>query len=107
MCPFAGVGVNVGMEDALQLARRVIAHQGEGKDGIALATKEYELEMFVRAKQQAAKTWEYTGVFFNPIGAEYMVEYFGAIKAKEEAAKFAGKKETAGTELTVAADVHG
>ena len=43
MCPFAGVGVDVGMEDALQLARRVIAHKDEGKDGIAIATKEYEV----------------------------------------------------------------
>lgn len=107
MCPFAGVGVNVGMEDALQLARQISSYRDDWKTGLATATKEYEQEMFARAEKNAAKTWEYTAVFFNPVGAEYMVQYFGNIKAKEEAAtrdQAAGETKVA-AEIKVAADV--
>lgn len=93
MCPFAGVGVNVGMLDALQCARAIIARKPEWdhlatfgeKQSLAAAIAEYEEEMFARSAKDAAKTMEYQNVFFNPVGAEYMVEYFGNIKAKEEA----------------------
>ena len=93
MTPFAGVGVNVGMQDALELAKRIIARKGEWtsetdlKVSIAAATKEFELEMWPRAKANAEKTWEYLGIFFNPIGAEEMVRYFGNIKMLEDKAK--------------------
>lgn len=93
MTPFAGVGVNVGMQDALELSKSIIARKGEWttesdlKASIAAATKEFELEMWPRAKANAEKTWEYLGVFFNPIGAEGMVQYFGNIKMLEDKAK--------------------
>ncbi len=93
MTPFAGVGVNVGMQDALELARRIIKRKDEWtnesavKASVAAATKEFELEMWPRAKANAEKTWEYLGVFFNPIGAEEMVRYFGNIKMLEDKAK--------------------
>lgn len=95
MCPFAGVGVNVGMQDALELARRLISRKAKlnspeasvRKANFVAALKDYELEMFSRAESNAKKTWEYMNVFFNPVGAEFMVQYFGAIKAKEERAK--------------------
>ena len=93
MTPFAGVGVNVGMQDALELAKRIIARKGEWtsepdlKASIAAATKEFELEMWPRAKANAEKTWEYLGIFFNPVGAEEMVRYFGNIKMLEDKAK--------------------
>lgn len=93
MTPFAGVGVNCGMQDALELARRIIKRKDEWtteeslKVSVSDATKEYELEMWPRAKANAEKTWEYLGVFFNPIGAEEMVRYFGAIKMAEDKAK--------------------
>ena len=80
------------MLDALQCARAIIAQKPKWdnlavfseKTSLAAATKEYEEEMFARSAKDAAKTMEYQNVFFNPIGAEYMVEYFGNIKAKEE-----------------------
>lgn len=90
MTPFAGVGVKCGMQDALELARRIIKRKDEWtteeklKTSVSDATKEYELEMWPRAKANAEKTWEYLGVFFNPIGAEEMVRYFGAIKMAED-----------------------
>lgn len=93
MTPFAGVGVNCGMQDALELARRIIKRKDEWtteenlKASVSEATKDYELEMWPRAKENAEKTWEYLGVFFNPIGAEEMVRYFGAIKMAEDKAK--------------------
>lgn len=93
MTPFAGVGVNCGMQDALELARRIIKRKDEWttegtlKASVSDATKEFELEMWPRAKANAEKTWEYLGVFFNPIGAEEMVRYFGAIKMAEDKAK--------------------
>ena len=95
MSPFAGVGVNVGMHDALKLARSIIARKSEWdaranvadeKAAVAAVVKEYELTMWARSSKDATKTAKYTSVFFNPIGAEYMVEYFGNIKAKEKAA---------------------
>lgn len=101
MTPFAGVGVNVGMQDALELSKRIIARKDEWateselKASIAAATKEFELEMWPRAKANAEKTWEYLGVFFNPIGAEGMVQYFGNIKMLEDKAKEAKAKEEA------------
>lgn len=95
MTPFAGVGVNVGMQDSLELARGLIARKSElaGSDmsvrklSIAAVVKEYELEMFDRAEMNAKKTWEYHHLFFNPGGAEYMVQRFAEIKAKEKEAR--------------------
>lgn len=93
MTPFAGVGVNVGMQDALELARVIIARKS-GRDSstlfsdrtsLAVALKEYEATMFVRAEENAKATWDYLGIYFNPRGAIKMVEHFEQIKMKERA----------------------
>lgn len=55
MTPFAGVGVNVGMEDALLLAREIIS-ACQGNNSLDDALKAYEIEMFPRAKENAEKT---------------------------------------------------
>jgi 2-polyprenyl-6-methoxyphenol hydroxylase-like FAD-dependent oxidoreductase len=55
MTPFAGVGVNVGMTDALVLAKEIIA-ASKGEKGLGDATQAYEEEMFPRAEENAMKT---------------------------------------------------
>ena len=40
--------------------------------------------MFARTAKHVAKTVEYQNILFNPVGLEYMVEYLGTIKAREE-----------------------
>ncbi|PKS06901.1 hypothetical protein jhhlp_005496 [Lomentospora prolificans] len=52
MTPFAGEGVNIGMKDALVLAKEIIAAVKEGGDADVLDKhlKAYEKEMFARAK---------------------------------------------------------
>ncbi|KAH7069281.1 hypothetical protein FB567DRAFT_565029 [Paraphoma chrysanthemicola] len=55
MTPFAGVGVNVGMTDALVLGKEIVAavHGSKSLDEALLA---YETEMFPRAKKYMQKT---------------------------------------------------
>ncbi|KAI9773728.1 MAG: hypothetical protein M1839_002026 [Geoglossum umbratile] len=72
MTTFAGVGVNVAMHDALDLAKAVIAFKN-GK-GLAEAIQGYEAGMFERANVNAADTWEKMGMCFSKEGGEKMVE---------------------------------
>lgn len=55
MTPFAGVGVNVGMTDALILAREIVAAT-KGEKDVGKAIWEYEMEMWPRAEKYARKT---------------------------------------------------
>jgi 2-polyprenyl-6-methoxyphenol hydroxylase-like FAD-dependent oxidoreductase len=55
MTPFAGVGVNVGMTDALVLGREIVA-ASRGEKGLEAAVESYEKEMFPRAKKYMEKT---------------------------------------------------
>lgn len=55
MTPFAGVGVNVGMTDALLLAKGIIA-AAKGKKDVGSAIQEYEKDLFPRAEKYAKKT---------------------------------------------------
>jgi 2-polyprenyl-6-methoxyphenol hydroxylase-like FAD-dependent oxidoreductase len=55
MTPFAGVGVNVGMTDALVLGRELVAVSKGGKQ-LDDAVKSYEQELFPRAKRYMEKT---------------------------------------------------
>lgn len=61
MTPFAGVGVNVALADALGLARallkRQIAFHTDLPVNLADALQEYEEQMFERAKANMEKTW--------------------------------------------------
>lgn len=97
MTPFAGVGVNVAMEDALHLARNIIAAKDlweTDKSAMATALQKYETEMFVRAEEYAKLTWMYLGLFFHERGGIAMVEHFERTRA-EEAASAAAAKEKA------------
>jgi 2-polyprenyl-6-methoxyphenol hydroxylase-like FAD-dependent oxidoreductase len=92
MTPFAGVGVNVALEDALHLARNIIAHKGDwhavpqadGRIGLAAALKEYEEAMFVRAEEFAKQTWMYLCLFFHERGGIAMVEHFEQTRAQDK-----------------------
>jgi 2-polyprenyl-6-methoxyphenol hydroxylase-like FAD-dependent oxidoreductase len=55
MTPFAGVGVNVGMTDALSLGRQLIA-ASKGEKALDEAVQAYEKEMFPRAEKYMRKT---------------------------------------------------
>ena len=84
MTPFAGVGVNVAMEDALHLARNIVAAKDlwqTDKSAMATALKEYEAEMFVRAEEYARQTWMYLGLFLHERGGIAMVEHFERTRA--------------------------
>ncbi|KAG9197172.1 hypothetical protein G6514_002195 [Epicoccum nigrum] len=83
MTPFAGVGVNVGMEDALVLGRGIVGawKGGKGLDG---AVRAYEEEMVPRAARCAEKTWRNKDKRFREGGAEdfarMLREAYGAVK---------------------------
>jgi 2-polyprenyl-6-methoxyphenol hydroxylase-like FAD-dependent oxidoreductase len=77
MTPFAGVGVNVAMADALELARAlisckdsVVAKESSDDHNIAVAIKQYETEMFERGRQNAQKTWDNMQGHFSANGSE-------------------------------------
>lgn len=69
MTPFAGVGVNVGMEDALVLGREVVG-AWEGGKGLDGAVRAYEGEMVPRAAGFAERTWRNKEKRFREGGAE-------------------------------------
>ncbi|KAI5806251.1 monooxygenase, FAD-binding protein [Geopyxis carbonaria] len=63
MTPFAGVGVNVAMKDALDLAE---ALKGcSGKDDLAERVKAYEVGMWKNGAENAQDTWESLKLFFE------------------------------------------
>jgi 2-polyprenyl-6-methoxyphenol hydroxylase-like FAD-dependent oxidoreductase len=77
MTPFAGVGVNVAMADALDLARALIARKESvtakfisDSKNIAVAIEQYEKSMFERAEQNAAKTVHGLKGHFSATGSE-------------------------------------
>jgi 2-polyprenyl-6-methoxyphenol hydroxylase-like FAD-dependent oxidoreductase len=57
MTPFAGVGVNLAMEDAVVLARSLIKRRGS-HTMLTEALQEYEKNMFKRAEAGAATTYQ-------------------------------------------------
>lgn len=76
MTPFAGVGVNVAMHDALELARAIIARRQSWLSRsvfsdsalLAAATREYEASTFERGEKYAQKTWGNLQHFFSEGG---------------------------------------
>ncbi len=101
MTPYAGVGVNVAMQDALELAESITSakqscstagsmgvHVGEW---ISTAIENYEPSMLARAEENAKATWMYLNLFFNSRGGHAMVEHFA--NAKEQEAKLPDTKE--------------
>ena len=83
MTPFAGVGVNVAMADALELARALISQKDSivakafsDSHNIATAIKEYEASMFPRAKENAEKTYRGLVGHFSGSGGEEFASKF-------------------------------
>ncbi|KAI0847237.1 FAD/NAD(P)-binding domain-containing protein [Daldinia vernicosa] len=77
MTPFAGVGVNVGMMDALELAEGVVEYvkqQREGKGCLARMLRKYEEGMFERSQKDAEFTASMMEIEFREDGAEKVVE---------------------------------
>ncbi|XXH01431.1 hypothetical protein Hte_007791 [Hypoxylon texense] len=77
MPPFAGVGVNVAMQDALVLAKQIIG-VGDLSDpsAVSRATRDYEVEMFDRAESYARETMQFQDMQFSEKGPYPLVEYF-------------------------------
>jgi 2-polyprenyl-6-methoxyphenol hydroxylase-like FAD-dependent oxidoreductase len=77
MTPFAGVGVNVAMQDALDLAKAIIARKesvtaklvSDAKN-ISIAVEVYEKEMLKRAEENATKTIHGLKGHFSATGSE-------------------------------------
>jgi len=76
MTPFAGVGVNTAMMDALELADGIVncVKAGRtGSDSLAAMLHDYEKGMFARSGKEAAKTDAAMRLQFQPDGAERMI----------------------------------
>ncbi|KAI0814538.1 monooxygenase [Xylaria sp. FL0064] len=90
MAPFAGVGVNVAMEDALQLAQSLVTCKGicaktalnTHEHHLSDAVRKYEGDMFVRAEAYAKETWMYLNLFFHERGGRPMCEHFANEKKR-------------------------
>jgi 2-polyprenyl-6-methoxyphenol hydroxylase-like FAD-dependent oxidoreductase len=74
MTPFAGVGVNAAMADALALARAIIGSQSAQDTNLTAALESYEHEMFLRAEKYAQKTMDNLNEHFSAGGSDKMVE---------------------------------
>lgn len=94
MTPFAGVGVNVAMEDALSLATQIKqwkvnvwdkAGPSASSSLLIEPVRAYEEEMFVRAEAYAKETMMYYDLFFHERGGVAMCEQFAKAKAEEKA----------------------
>ena len=83
MAPFAGVGVNAAMEDALMLSRQ-IAETRRGQwhsktdmhSTLTTAVRDYERAMWGRAETYAHATWKYLNLFFHADGAKALIDHF-------------------------------
>ena len=82
MTPFAGVGVNIAMRDARDLAKAIVAHS----DNFFEAIKEYESGMFSMGKRYAQKTMEGLEGHFSAEGGRKRVELMKRRLAAREAA---------------------
>jgi 2-polyprenyl-6-methoxyphenol hydroxylase-like FAD-dependent oxidoreductase len=89
MTPFAGVGVNVGMTDALALGREIIA-ACTGKKTLNEATQAYEAEMVPRAAKFAKKTLHGKENHFSANGAQ---EFADMLRSHHTAQKLVQSKE--------------
>ncbi|PVI00660.1 FAD/NAD(P)-binding domain-containing protein [Periconia macrospinosa] len=83
MTPFAGVGVNVAMEDALELCGAIVEARDKGRP-VAEALQEYEVKMWKRAHETAKLNMMYQGLFFHKRGGIAMVEHFEEEKLAEQ-----------------------
>lgn len=89
MTPFAGVGANVALADALSLARALLKRKdtfvADLHSNLADALQEYEGPMFERAKENMEKTWVGLQHHFSAGGIEDRVRRLRArAKQREE-----------------------
>ncbi|KAJ5083929.1 hypothetical protein NUU61_008508 [Penicillium alfredii] len=69
MTPFAGQGVNLGMEDALKLSQAIIKATNSPESDLTAAIKTFEEDLFVRAKSTAELTHDMMTWFLFTEGA--------------------------------------
>ncbi|KAI1359437.1 hypothetical protein F5Y08DRAFT_319682 [Xylaria arbuscula] len=87
MTPFAGVGVNVALMDAFELAQGIINCVKTGKadeESLAVMLQEYEKGMFARSGEEAAKTYAAMQLQFQENGAQKMIEIMGGGQQPDE-----------------------
>jgi 2-polyprenyl-6-methoxyphenol hydroxylase-like FAD-dependent oxidoreductase len=77
MTPFAGVGVNVGMTDALVLGRELVA-VSKGEKELNDAVKTYEQDMFPRAKEFMEETEDGKKNHFSANGSQSFADIMRA-----------------------------
>ncbi|KAK4455130.1 hypothetical protein QBC34DRAFT_420784 [Podospora aff. communis PSN243] len=87
MTPFAGEGVNVGMEDAMRLARGAVKALEGGEGGITetldAAVREYEEEMFSRSERVARLSYDLGRLYmFEPNTPESIIARTTALHVK-------------------------
>ncbi|KAH8722620.1 hypothetical protein GQ44DRAFT_751365 [Phaeosphaeriaceae sp. PMI808] len=80
MTPFAGVGVNIAMGDALDLAHAILR---TAQDTLTNRLQDFEIEMWKRSEQNAEATMMYLDLFFHERGGIAMVEHFAKKRAEE------------------------
>jgi 2-polyprenyl-6-methoxyphenol hydroxylase-like FAD-dependent oxidoreductase len=73
MTPFAGVGVNVGMTDALVLGRELV-RVSKGEKELDEAIRAYEQEMFPRARENMEETAMRKETHFSANGAKIFAD---------------------------------
>jgi 2-polyprenyl-6-methoxyphenol hydroxylase-like FAD-dependent oxidoreductase len=72
MTPFAGVGINIALVDALDLSRAIVS-SADNRENLGRAMAAFEKEMFQRSKVFATKTWNNTQTHFSAGGIEERV----------------------------------
>jgi 2-polyprenyl-6-methoxyphenol hydroxylase-like FAD-dependent oxidoreductase len=102
MTPFAGVGVNVAMTDALSLARQIVQRKDSLRakvltesSNIQKVIRDYEREMFPRAEQNAKKTYKgLVGHFSKEGGSEMAMKFHKAFQElqKKQGSTAEGRK---------------
>ncbi|ATZ56357.1 hypothetical protein BCIN_13g01980 [Botrytis cinerea B05.10] len=77
MTPFAGVGVNVALNDAMLLTHALLKQkdnfEADLKGSLKQAIEEYEEQMFVIAKKNMEKTYQGLKLHFSADGVDHMV----------------------------------
>ncbi|MCJ1480752.1 hypothetical protein MMC06_000907 [Schaereria dolodes] len=89
MTPYAGEGVNLAMEDAMNLAHAIIAaDEAGGKEALNERVKEFENDMFKRAAKTAALTKGNMDDFFDQGAPASIIESFIIRGARNEVNAF-------------------
>ena len=80
MTPFAGVGVNAAMMDALELGRAIIGYEKAPHERIFVEViKNYEQELFTRGEKFAQKTMNNLERHFSAAGSEHLAGRLRAV----------------------------